>query len=319
MNKIKNEIFENYSRNLELVISKIAPERVNEFRNKYICPLCRRVFSIESLDSSLTEHLTIEDIPPKSVGWKRKILTCKTCNNKHGGKIDSHLPIVLNRRAFINRIPNKSVDIKLKFNSDKQLNAELIFRGNNEFEIYANPNINNPVNLKNLNSIFENNEIPPLIIEMKSGNIKKAKLSLIRAAYLWGFHELGYAFIFNPHFDNFIQQLEGSEKEIIPLDSVITKKEEFLNEGVYLLEFSESKYLYAISMFVKSNEFSENVIVFFSTPSDYTNSGLNKVREIINGGLKHKLKYINLNYSEIMHDSEKCILPLVAFGLYNNT
>lgn len=35
--------------------------------------------------------LTLEDAPPKSLGGKAHVLTCKECNNKAGQKIDYHL------------------------------------------------------------------------------------------------------------------------------------------------------------------------------------------------------------------------------------
>lgn len=314
MSNNKLEIFNSYSQNLELVLNKIAPERINEYKNKYMCPFCRRLFSIESLNTKLDEHLTIEDIPPKSVGWKKKILTCKTCNNSHGGIIDSHLPVVTNYKAFSNRTTNKSINIRLKFYENLQLNAELIYKGNDLFEIKTNPKLNNPSSLDHFNFSLEKGGLREFQIQWKSGNLKKAKLSIIRAAYLWGLCELGYAFILNPYFNNINEQLLDYSKNLIPPDSVITKKENQLKEGIYLFKMSEEVSQYAISMSIKSNEYVENVIVFFPTPNDTEQRALSHLRDIISAKSKKAIQYIDLNNLSILNHSENCILPLVGFG-----
>jgi hypothetical protein len=50
-----------------------------------------RQFSHEYLNYNKPNHLTLEDIPPRSLGGKPIILTCKSCNNTIGHKIDYHL------------------------------------------------------------------------------------------------------------------------------------------------------------------------------------------------------------------------------------
>lgn len=52
-----------------------------EFKNPYICPLCRRPFANVGLADGT---LTFEDAPPKSYGGKPVALTCKPCNNSFG-------------------------------------------------------------------------------------------------------------------------------------------------------------------------------------------------------------------------------------------
>ena len=51
----------------------------------YCCPLCLRGFDAEHMD-----HLSIEDVPPRSVGGRPLLLTCRECNNKHGTELDAH-------------------------------------------------------------------------------------------------------------------------------------------------------------------------------------------------------------------------------------
>jgi hypothetical protein len=46
------------------------------YPHEYGCPLCLRLFRRDQID-----QLSLDHVPPKSVGSKLKVLTCKTCNS----------------------------------------------------------------------------------------------------------------------------------------------------------------------------------------------------------------------------------------------
>jgi hypothetical protein len=52
----------------------------------YCCPFC-----IQGFPDSDPEYLSFEDVPPRSVGGKPLVLTCRKCNNTHGSDLDSHI------------------------------------------------------------------------------------------------------------------------------------------------------------------------------------------------------------------------------------
>jgi HNH endonuclease len=52
---------------------------------KYGCPLCLRLFPRDQID-----RLSLDHVPPESVGGKLKVLTCEECNNTAGAELDSH-------------------------------------------------------------------------------------------------------------------------------------------------------------------------------------------------------------------------------------
>lgn len=56
----------------------------------YVCPICRLLFDHAQLRNG---DLTIEDVPPKSVGGKALLLTCRTCNNSAGHLYENHLKL----------------------------------------------------------------------------------------------------------------------------------------------------------------------------------------------------------------------------------
>ena len=80
----RNRIFEVFSTNLSMVaerlgitIQSIDGEIIKEIIDPiYICPLCKQAFFKESLSQELENPLTLEDVPPVSLGGKPLILTC---------------------------------------------------------------------------------------------------------------------------------------------------------------------------------------------------------------------------------------------------
>jgi hypothetical protein len=53
----------------------------------YMCPCCPTLHDQESV---LDGSLTAEDVPPKSVGGRKILLTCRGCNNTAGEELDHH-------------------------------------------------------------------------------------------------------------------------------------------------------------------------------------------------------------------------------------
>ncbi|WP_312793018.1 hypothetical protein [Sphingobacterium sp.] len=66
--KKKERIFEIFSRNLEWVKEHKDVGFEPDFSNGYICPICFDPFFRADLDSKVPNPLTLEDIPPVSLG-----------------------------------------------------------------------------------------------------------------------------------------------------------------------------------------------------------------------------------------------------------
>ncbi|MSV34464.1 MAG: hypothetical protein EXQ47_02535 [Bryobacterales bacterium] len=52
----------------------------------YVCPICLNPFSVEALDDG---RLSKEHVPPQGVGGHELLLTCTSCNNMAGTKLDA--------------------------------------------------------------------------------------------------------------------------------------------------------------------------------------------------------------------------------------
>src|SRR5690349_23826815 len=64
----------------------------------YPCPICLECFDREALDA---RNLTLEHIPPESIGGKPLCLTCKSCNDR-GGHSSDHAFAELKRFQSMN-------------------------------------------------------------------------------------------------------------------------------------------------------------------------------------------------------------------------
>jgi hypothetical protein len=53
----------------------------------YACPCCLQPFTRAAAETGV---LTLEDVPPKELGGKPMLLTCKNCNNRAGHSFDAH-------------------------------------------------------------------------------------------------------------------------------------------------------------------------------------------------------------------------------------
>ena len=44
-------------------------------RDYYVCPLCKKTFNLQKLGDKVGDVLTLEDVPPKSLGGSPRIVT----------------------------------------------------------------------------------------------------------------------------------------------------------------------------------------------------------------------------------------------------
>lgn len=233
--ELRKYLFEKYSLNFNQILSKIKNQDLSKNPLRYVCPLCKYYFSFESLDQSSSNPLTIEHVPPESAGGSDLILTCKKCNNNHGSFFDSHLKSKLELDKFFNSEPGSEFSTSFFINDDIQANGKVSIDSG-----------------KNLNFIFEEKRTNPIykeelisIVTGKSGtgkltfktpgiNYNRFKISLLRAAYLYAFKKMGYAFLLNQNTEivrKIIMDYEANPKEF---NAVIAGdlKEEYLGLSV---------------------------------------------------------------------------------------
>lgn len=211
MSKIKEKkekIFEKYKANLNILIDIGSIKGKKDF---YICPICLKPHkNLNSLDP-----LTLEDAPPKSLGGKANTLTCKSCNNTSGYKIDFHLAERLRELDDTQFLPGTEMKVKIKIGNEI-LNATVSVNQDGTLEILHSIKNNNPEILEQKMKEIKGG----MVIDMnylKSRVIpEKLEYALLKTGYILVFQKFGYAFILDSSYDVVRQQLQNPEERIYP-------------------------------------------------------------------------------------------------------
>jgi hypothetical protein len=205
-----------------------------DFSNGYICPLCFDVFFEKDLDTTLENHLTLEDIPPKALGGNPKLLTCKRCNSRSGHELDAHLLNNLLEMDSHLFLPNSKTKATFELYGNK-MNGMVEIDNKGAFKLDLQPLRSNPRESEQ----FMKDLIPPRTIYNplfypdkmfddgfktptfnlkfhKASNERRAKVALLRIAYLIAYSTLGNSLYINGGLYKVREQILNPDKNILP-------------------------------------------------------------------------------------------------------
>lgn len=182
----------------------------------YACPCCLGLYAREAVASRV---LTIEDVPPKALGGRPMLLTCRMCNNDAGSQLDAHAAMQAVGDSFARgidtgrwiRATSYADGIPLRGRA-RMTDAGLLFMG------IA------PQNAPAVRADFEtalaaygsgNPRQGPSVTVHTGFEEARARLSLIRAAYLAAFAGLGWTYILQPALPPIRQQLRSPDVDIL--------------------------------------------------------------------------------------------------------
>jgi hypothetical protein len=186
----------------------------------YVCPLCLGAYTRRALDGS-EPRLTLEDVPPKKVGGRPLVLTCRGCNNTHGSAIDAHA----SRREeahdlLVGRDPGRDVraeftvgDIALQVRLDVVSDA---------FRLTVVEQANNPKEVAAAVSMLEASAAGaadgPIGFRLTDRILLvRAQLSWVRAAYLVAFASFGWRYVLLLSSLNLLrEQLADPDADLLP-------------------------------------------------------------------------------------------------------
>ena len=183
--------------------------------NWYGCPLCQTFFTIDEL---ATKNLTKEHVPPRSIGGREMVLTCRQCNNRAGSTFDAHLERAEAFRRFGSDEPLRQLDITLTVAGIP--NRGSMYAGPAGILIYGNPKQNHPEDVAKITESFADlvNDGHRMEVTFRDTfHPRTAQLGFVRAAYLAAFAVLGYAYIFRPVFEPIRAALNGDDDESLVL------------------------------------------------------------------------------------------------------
>lgn len=205
----RQTIFDIYSSNLNLLLDSGFIKGYS--KNCYVCPLCLKEHS--SPDSE--NPLTLEDAPPKSLGGSANILTCKSCNNTCGYKIDFHLTERLRELDSLEMKPGTETKVKVKIGNEV-FQGTLIAEEDGTFKMFHSRKNNNP------DKLDEQMEQPMKGEVIKAEYLKSRvvpenlEYALLKTGYLLAFEKFGYGFILDKCFDIVREQILHPEQRIYP-------------------------------------------------------------------------------------------------------
>ncbi len=205
-----------------------------DFENGYICPLCFDPFFEKDLDSKSKNPLTVEDVPPKSLGGNPKILTCKDCNSKSGHLLDNHLLKRLKELDAREFLPNSEYKTTFSRNGNKangtvkiDKDGKVVFdiqpqrsdpKSTNRFinDVFPPRKIYNPL-FHHYEKQFEQYKTKKFSVKFpENSNIRRSEVALLRIGYLLAFSILGNAFLINGALFKVREQILNPDKIILP-------------------------------------------------------------------------------------------------------
>jgi hypothetical protein len=160
----------------------------------YVCPICLTPFTVEALDDG---RLSVEDVPPKSVGGRELLLTCTRCNNTAGTKLDADAKtkedVCL---AMAGRAPRPH-RIKMMIGG-MTMNGQLHATGGS-YRLTIPKKLNKPGTSDRLQTLSRAGT--SLVVEHERYSELGAVISWLRAGYLALVAMQGYQVVLDPAFD----------------------------------------------------------------------------------------------------------------------
>jgi len=184
----------------------------------YACPCCLRHYGSEALSD---DTLTIEDVPPKSVGGRWLVLTCKECNNTAGTRLDEQA-----------RLREEQLDLLIGRPSGRALTAKITVGDSttqgdirivdDALLLFVDPNRSDPTQHAKMTKTLDQWTSGSLRggsmgFELTSRmKVVRARLSWLRAAYLVAFAALGWHYIDRPFLAPLRAQLAAPDVPLLP-------------------------------------------------------------------------------------------------------
>lgn len=225
------------------------------FKNIFLCPICLSSFNLEKIeDNELQNLVSLEDVPPKSIGGKPILVTCKECNNICGHDIDVFLLNELRYREDIKTIGYVGKKAKVSFEGT-EVNAILKQNSNNTL-IFEIKKENDP---RKVNTYFKKIDTSghnwTLNAQITLSDVKRnpsaANIAIIKSAYLLAFKSLGYYYILDSKLDIVREQIRNPKEQIIA--KFIVGDEHYMNnditDGVYRAYYNDTEILMVIFSF----------------------------------------------------------------------
>jgi hypothetical protein len=186
----------------------------------YRCPICLEAFSTDDLEA---RRLTLDHVPPRSVGGRELCLTCVDCNTISGSSADYAIAEMTRLRRLNEALDgrgNSVVEATLEAGG-LAVRGELRVEGGS-FTINVHQRRNHPASSDALRKHFDTavagSETDRSYRLSTSFKYSKERLfaAYLRVGYLAGFSYFGYDLILDQRFDLVRRQIRSPTERIVP-------------------------------------------------------------------------------------------------------
>ncbi len=262
----------------------------------YICPLCLRGYTKVALDQNFHNPLTIEDVPPKSLGGKPLLLTCKECNSKGGYLLDSALNQHLQSQWFLILSPGAKVVGKVSVNKLGAVNSTIKF--GEKREIFFQVDGKNYMVKKHIQELQSSESGGDINFTVKIPNPTRATVAILKIGFLLSFNYLGNLMLLSPNIEKIVRQINHPDQKILPHTSVTKiNQDEHYKKGLYFLTSPENYRSFFVAFSLKIDGLSESFGVFIPGPGENGWQHFENIKNLTRGA---KLAFKDISFNDMV-------------------
>ena len=265
------------------VVYKILSDKHQHvaLNNIYICPICLENYFVITVDGIQgNAEFSLDHVPPKAVGGKHKLITCKKCNNDSGA-FESELEKTLNFAVDKNdpeafHIP----DIKVN-----DINTGIFIKGNlkskdNKTEITFGEKIKkfNPKYVEFLSDLKNKKRVR---LDIPLFNRSKIEKSLLKSSYLICFIWWGYEFVFSKNGELLRKAIKGEIPYPVRVPISWLPDKDNVPTQVCLLEDESKRLAFLVNIELKGIDAQTTACVVIPNPTPNGWNMLNEVQSLI--------------------------------------
>ena len=187
----------------------------------YLCPICGKGYSEES---AVSGELTLEEVPPRSMGGKGLLFKCKECNSNAGHKIDYHIKNQLDLERLTTIILGQS--------DNEKTSGDILINGNKfpvtvqrkaectEIRLIGKANNPKKVNrlkeyMAALSAIGNSIGVEFKISKTVKLDIRHLKIAFLKSGFLLITALLGYTYAFNKRLTVVREQILNPSNDLL--------------------------------------------------------------------------------------------------------
>lgn len=302
----KEEVFDIFARNLELV--KRNPRiTIKGVRTEgYVCPVCQKIFDKDALFSTeYVDHLTLEHVPPESLGGNIKLLTCKICNNEQGSKLDRQLLESLKTKDFYSGIPGAERPARFLVDGKWNTGGKIVNSDSKGFEFRS---IRNNSNHNHYDKLFNEGGLDIEKIDVTINHQfkkRRSEIGLLRIGFLWLYSELGVASLISGNMQTVRKQIHESEKEWIKNIGSLDNDFPDNFDGVNVIKEPKELRSFAVAFKTKTKHKERKHIVLLPGPSDPGLKIYENMKKLSDEEKKVTIQLTKLNLDGILTDPKR--------------